>query len=135
MSSQFSEIEAKFDNCFDGKRAWTNMYKGKVKNAIDSEDSQILVAEIEEEVVGFSLGKRMEPPMKDAFYIDSLFVKEAFRDKGIGTKLLQEMEKFAAEYGYKKIYIGAFTENIGAINLHKKLGFQDNTLILEKKLK
>jgi ribosomal protein S18 acetylase RimI-like enzyme len=53
---------------------------------------------------------------------DFVVVKE-YRSKGVGTRLLQEIERFSLAKGYCKITLEVLERNITAQNLYRKLGF------------
>lgn len=55
----------------------------------------------------------------------SYAVKEGNKGKGIGEKLVRDSLKTAASIGYKLMQFNAVVaNNVGAIHLYKKLGFQ-----------
>ena len=53
----------------------------------------------------------------------SVYVNKAFRQKGIGTKLLDTVIESARERGYKTIIAGIDADNDKSIALHEKKGF------------
>ena len=59
----------------------------------------------------------------DEYYIDNLAVLKSFRGKGIGKKLIAEVEKDAYCKGYNKISILADVNNNKAFNIYQKLGY------------
>jgi N-acetylglutamate synthase-like GNAT family acetyltransferase len=54
-------------------------------------------------------------------WLASVFVKTAFRNKGLGTRLVRRIENEAARRGVRKLYL--FTEH--ARSLYSKLGWHD----------
>eukprot|EP01035_Chromulina_nebulosa_P016920 gene16920-22411_t len=56
--------------------------------------------------------------------ITNLSVNPTYRNKGIGTKLLEEAITKAKDWGHEQVYLEVEDDNISAINLYKKLGFQ-----------
>ena len=57
-----------------------------------------------------------------AMYIDDLFVKEAYRNNGIGKALLQSVIAIAKENGSKKVRWQVSGWNKNAIDFYKSLG-------------
>lgn len=58
------------------------------------------------------------------FYIDTLAVREEFRSKGIGKRLLLAMCKKAFEEGYMRVGLIVDFDNPKAENLYASLGFK-----------
>jgi len=55
----------------------------------------------------------------------SLYVGTKFQGQRIGTVLLKEIIARSENQGIWTLQAGIFPENIGSINLHKKLGFRE----------
>lgn len=55
-------------------------------------------------------------------YITSMFVDEHYRNRGIATKILNELISEAVSRGYKKIYLSA---SDAGKPLYAKVGFQE----------
>ncbi len=73
-----------------------------------------IVNNLEEESYGYKFPKRGR--------IIELVVLEEYRDKGIGTKLMNEMEDYLRSIDCKDILISAMAYN-EAIKLYEKLGY------------
>ena len=58
--------------------------------------------------------------------VEDLFVVAELRGRGIGTRLLSEAERLAAEAGDRRIGLAAGEENGGARRLYERLGYQDS---------
>jgi len=68
-------------------------------------------------------------------YIAEMMVTEDFRGKGIGKKLLEEFENKADRILFKDAFIRVWIENIPAVNLYKKMGFEVVANIEHTKIK
>lgn len=66
--------------------------------------------------------------------IRDIYIEESFRNKGIATKLMLYAENKAKQNGAKVIRSGTGCENIGSINMHKKLGYYQYRYEFEKNL-
>ncbi len=102
-----------------------------IRFTIIEEDSDILIAEKDQEIVGFLLLKEMTTPRytcmveyKYAFIID-VIVGKRYQSKGIGTALLLEAKKRADTRKLDYLELNVLSGNKGAIALYEKLGFQD----------
>ena len=81
-------------------------------------DNGLCFVEIEDDqVVGFILGTKRKFPYlergleSDQGWINVIFVKEEYRRRGIGTKLLRTVEDILTERGVKKITLAAYSPN------------------------
>ena len=61
---------------------------------------------------------------KDTIEIKRMFTLPAYRGKGIGTKVLIELEQWAAELGYEKCILETGKRQPEAIMLYKKNGYK-----------
>lgn len=57
-------------------------------------------------------------------YLGGLAIHPAFSGKGFGRKMMQEIIEIANQQGYKRIELSVATENLKAIELYKKVGFE-----------
>ena len=84
----------------------------------DSED-RVIVAEFANTVIGYVSVelKREEMPFA---YLDDFCVRKEYRNRGIGTKLLQLSEAYANENGISDILLHVETANTSAQKLYEK---------------
>ena len=68
----------------------------------------------------FSLEKLKD----DELYIGAIAVFDSFRGKGIGTQLLNAVEEYAKNYGFKYIILDVINTNHRAHDLYKRLGYK-----------
>jgi ribosomal protein S18 acetylase RimI-like enzyme len=94
------------------------------------EGDSCFVAEINGELVGAIWTRHFDETNKAYGFVDSatpelcMAVFEQFRNKGIGTKLLNTMIKSLTDKGYEQVSLSVDTINY-AYNLYKKTGFKD----------
>ena len=97
----------------------------------------ILVAEKEENIVGFS-DFWVYPEMIHgglSAYLNNLFVTPKFQRKGIGSQLLSEILKRLKNMGAVALHISVLPKNIIAQNFYKKNGITWEIKMFEVKLK
>ncbi|WP_167605087.1 GNAT family N-acetyltransferase [Maribellus sediminis] len=101
----------------------------KVKNSVDQMYAEkdffnCYVAEDNGEIIGMSLYYFVYYTwVGKALYLDDLFVKEAYRGKKIGSKLMQKMMDVAREEKCHRLRLQVLNWNSPAIEFYKKSGF------------
>jgi GNAT superfamily N-acetyltransferase len=84
-----------------------------------------IVAEENQTVVGMSfLYVRYSTWKGRVLYLEDLVVKENYRNKGIGTQLMQSTIEFAKLNGFKRIQWQVLDWNVDAIRFYKKFNAQ-----------
>ena len=103
-------------------------------------DGRVLVAELNEEVVGFAtiLAKVQSEEIGegDIEYglVSDIVVASKHRQRGIGRKLLEAAESYAMSNGVKWLRIGVLAENHSADSLYESMGFKRLYIEREKEL-
>jgi ribosomal protein S18 acetylase RimI-like enzyme len=83
------------------------------------EEGPVWIAEMDGEAVGTVSGM----PDGERFYIRSMAIKPTAQRGGIGQRLLDELEKYAREKGFEKLYLYTTFVLPGAQRLYEKNGF------------
>ena len=116
----------------------TERYKKLVLKNIAARKKIFLVAESEEKLVGYVNGyivKNSEMYYKEPVaYLDNLCVSKTYRKRGIGKNLIDEFCKIVKEKGARYVKLNAFENNIPAVNLYKKEGFEEYSVYYMKKI-
>lgn len=68
--------------------------------------------------------------LKNYAYISDLVVLPEYRGKGLGTSLLEKVKKDVADKGIKIIKVEALANNKHALNIYRKVGFQDYEVVM-----
>ena len=107
-------------------------------NLIDKDDSQLFIAVDDNETVGYAYVRIITTSDSSDIYIEAsisgIYVKESFRKQGIATKLINEAKNWCINKGVSYIKLNVLEGNFAALNLYKKLGFNDFSRILRNKL-
>lgn len=98
------------------ERKW---YKDRMKTGMS-----YLVARVNGEVVG---GASIEPRWGKFAHIAVLgiFIKDGFRNMGIGTQLINSLIEIGRERGFKMLELSTFGSNKRAHHVYKKCGFKE----------
>lgn len=96
---------------------------------------QAFVAVSKDKVVGYliaSLYTKNWMAVNPIAEIDNMFVLEALRHHGAGTKLVTAFKDWATLNGAKRLKVGALTENHPAMDFYKSVGFINVESFLEQ---
>lgn len=93
------------------------------------ENTQIFVAKENEDILGyitFDIKEKANPIMRfrKQLSIDAMCVDKTVRHKGIGTKLLEFVKKYALKNDCTDLYLTVNEENIPGIKTYEKFGFR-----------
>lgn len=97
--------------------------KQQIAQLITAYNSLGLVAKENNTLVGFIIAMVNIERKSLAGHILTIDVSPVHRRKGIAQKLLQEIENIFSEKGVKKCYLEVREDNIAALNLYRKLGY------------
>ncbi len=116
-------------------------YKGLekyVKEQLKDKNVKTLVAEEEGKIIGRIVGVIIKAPPYLAFKkignIDDTFIREKYRHRGIGEKLLKELLKWFGEKKIKHIELSVDARNEIGVRAWKKFGFYDYRIEMRKDL-
>lgn len=134
MADQLSVADSLYDKEIDLK--WANTPKGKkyYREKVLTDSSVCLLAEINQESIGFALAKRKEvPPFRKVKVVEleELFVKDKYRNKGIGKMLIDHFLNWAKDFGADKAAVDVYFLNEKGIKFYKREGFVPYDMILE----
>ena len=94
---------------------------------IGGKDGVCFVAEREGEVIGCLTGVlsdiTTEYPSRRT-RLEKVFVREGFRALGVGSALVQAFIEWSKEMGVSRVFVRAYAENAGAIELYERFGFR-----------
>lgn len=111
------EIEMK---CFETE-AFT---KQQIAYLLTDSNSVILVSKVKDEIMGFVIGKTYMDKKPATGRILTIDVSPKHRRKGIGQRLLQEIEKTFKDKGVKSCCLEVRENNFVALSLYQKFGYK-----------
>ncbi|MFJ7730659.1 GNAT family N-acetyltransferase [Lysinibacillus sp. NPDC097231] len=106
---------------------------GFLKKTIIEDTSDILIAEIDNCIVGFLLIQELTTLPYSCIvthqyaYVTDVIVGNQYQSKGIGSVLLEEAKKWALNRQLDYLELNVLAENRGAIALYKKHGYEEKS--------
>ena len=97
---------------------------------LTSSEGLVVFADVNNDLVGFAEVSIRRDHVEGTShspvpYLEGWYVREAFRDKGIGSGLLSYVEEWAVSKGYRQLASDAELVNTLSIDLHRRLGFSE----------
>ena len=105
-------------------------------NILRDGNSHMLLAEADNRIVGF-VNFTIRQTLLHIGYsglVDELVVTDDFRDKDIGSKLLDAAIKECKNLGCCEVEVSTESSNISAVQFYKRYGFDEKDVFLEKDL-
>ncbi len=119
------------------KRSWSDHVRKVFENLIRKEDNEVFIAEDENQnFLGYIfVGKGVDMMTGQVHgFVYDIFVKEEYRNRGVGKVLLRKAESYCRERGYRRIGLMVSVENQQAIELYTRMGFRATHKFMEKEL-
>ena len=85
--------------------------------------------------LGHSVNKLVTEGMPDSYYLSSMAINPEFRGQGIGTSLLNSIEKSAREKGFASLSLLVEEDNKKARKLYERQGFNAGKEVSIKNIK
>ena len=108
-----------------------------MKKCIEGDNGKIFIAEDDRNIIGCCItflddikNHHYYVDMKNV-YIESLYIDEKYRRKGIGRILFEEVKKYAKEQNCKSIELEVWEFNESAKKFYENLGMKRRTYQLE----
>lgn len=96
----------------------------------------VILANVDDEAVGFALVRVVPSVLYAAPHAEltELYVMEEFRQRGIASGLIAFAEQIASQKGARSILVQTGDDNLPALALYKKFGYEEYDLVLEKRI-
>lgn len=97
---------------------------------IASGNRQVFIYKINGEFIGegalvFNTGDPDYTIPDRRVYVSRMIVKKEYRNRGIGSEILEFLIKKAKESGFSEMTIGVDKDNVNALHLYRKYGFTE----------
>lgn len=133
LNQKLFDYEKQFDDTFNPEWTYSEVGKNSFIKCIKTET--VLIAEVEDRVVGYvcatvdNYSFRGINPIAE---LENMYVEEEFRNKGVGSKLVEVLLSELKDQRVKRIKVGALHSNTEAIKFYKKNGFENHVVELER---
>ncbi len=133
LNKKLFEFERQFGQTYN--LDWTHSPGGRSYFINRIKDGVVLVAEINQEMIGYlcafinTFSFRSVNPIAE---LENMYIEDKYQNVGVSTELIQKLIAKLRENGVKRIKVGALVKNNKAINFYKKLGFEDHEIFLER---
>lgn len=128
LLTKLIQDERQYDNSIDKDFVVNNYFKNTIKN----ENNILLCYEEDNIIKGYIYLKPVNNDNQNGYLIDGLYVDIAYRNNGIATKLIDNALTIIKDVDF--IDINVMSQNIDAINLYKKFGFNEFKISLRKNI-
>jgi ribosomal protein S18 acetylase RimI-like enzyme len=107
--------------------------KEELINKINNVDN-VIVAEVNNKILGFIIFQIKEKHHKN-LWIDQLVVDKNSRGKGIAKLLMNKVNEIAIQENCERIEFCCWSFNDNALGVYNHLGFEEQRVIFEKKVR
>jgi ribosomal protein S18 acetylase RimI-like enzyme len=96
----------------------------------------VILAKVYDDAVGFALVRVVPSVLYSTPHAEltELYVMENFRQRGIASGLIAFAEQIAVQKGARSILVQTGDDNLSALALYKKLGYEEYDLVLKKRI-
>ncbi|SET36309.1 Protein N-acetyltransferase, RimJ/RimL family [Salinibacillus kushneri] len=98
--------------------------KEMIASMLKAGNSTILVAEENGQLIGYAIAIGGSSPRNQHSAHLVIGIRSDHQGKGLGTYLLEELEKWAVDHGLHRLELTVVNKNTSAIALYEKMGFK-----------
>lgn len=113
-------------SCTGYSRGFIGQSEDVIREWLDTENSQLFVAEVDENIVGlcFVILYGFDSEKGTILWIRELVVNPNHQSNGIGRQMIVHGINWGVENGAKRSFLACDAENYKAIKLYEKLGYR-----------
>jgi ribosomal protein S18 acetylase RimI-like enzyme len=96
----------------------------------------VILAKVADEAVGFALVRVVPSVLYSTPHAEltELYVIDEYRQRGIASDLIAFAEQVASQEGARSILVQTGDDNVPALALYKKYGYEEYDLVLRKRI-
>jgi len=137
LSTDLTISDSRYDPILERKWSYSKEGIKYLKKRIEGKKCICIVAEIRGEIVGYAtctVLKIISWRKIKRIELENLIVKEGFRNRGIGMKLINAFFDWGRKMNADRAMVHSYFRNAGAVSFYKSNGFEPLSLELEKVL-
>ncbi len=128
MWGELASYLAALDPAFTPSPQWPREYGAYLRTLISRDDALAVLARDGDEVIGYAVGRITTlPPFfehRSRGHIHDVYTKEAFRRRGIGRRLVEELLAWFRHRGVTVVELTVVANNEDARTFWERLGFR-----------
>lgn len=109
-----------------------------IRELMESEYAEVIVAEVDAEVVGSAYAKQNQASSyldhEYYAYLGFMFVKPAFRGQGINGLIIDQLYNWAKANNLQEVRLEVYSDNDAAIRAYEKVGFQKHMITMRTRI-
>lgn len=125
---ELAEYHADLDPAFTPSPQWPHEYGAYLRTLISRDDALAVIARDGTHLVGYAVGRITSlPPFfehRHRGYIHDVYVREPYRHRGIGRRLITEILSWFTRRGVTLVELTVAANNVEATSFWRKLGFE-----------
>ena len=99
--------------------------KAEIAYLLEAPNAISLIARVDDEIAGFTIGLIHDHDKTRAGHVYTIDVAIKHRRRGVGLRLLKELEQIFIKRGVKICYLEARLDNVAARELYRKHGYEE----------
>jgi len=135
---EFMDYHRAFDPFFTRDEGGHHRWVAFLADKVDTEDWQLLVAEVDGRAVGYLIATVLEYPpvltVQRYGYLQDVAVTAPHRGRGVGTALYREAERWFRDRGVERVELSVSVHNLRTRDFWRRLGFGEHVERLARSL-
>lgn len=128
---EYNYFDSNLNTNWTFSKVGENYFKDIIENGV------VLVAVDNNKIIGYLAGSiniQLSYMTNSLAELDNCYIEEAYRNQGIGKKLLESFKECCIKKGIKEIKVTASAKNINARKFYEKNNFEDFEMTYKMKI-
>ncbi len=138
LNKELADMHHNIDRIYKEGQAVATSFKKYLESIIDKENVLVIVAELDDKVVGYMIGviEQQRPflNLKKAGRISDAYVDENYRNRGIGKAMFEELKSWFKKNGINFLTLSVDVRNKDGYAFWKKMGFEEWMVRMKMKI-
>ncbi len=128
------KYEAYYEPSYDSR----NQFKSMLNWALTTRDRFIFVCDKDQKIIGFLYGilRSIPPVFKRGIeaHVSDVVVKDEFRSRGYGEKLINHFKEFAEKEGANVMSLNVHIKNTRATDFYERTGWTKQMIVMRQEI-